>query len=376
MIIVDAHEDLAWNILTYGRDYTRPVAETRRLEAGTTGAGGKEDTLLGWPEYQRGQVAVVFGTLFAAPARGKQERRESQSYRDYQEAHQLYQGQVDTYHRMVDQHPDQFHLIESDRDLCEVLNDWQEESPAQQPPGTRRVGIVILMEGAEGVREPAELEEWWEKGVRIIGPAWAGTRYCGGTNEPGPMTAEGFVLLEAMESFGFSLDVSHMDEAAVLQALDRYAGAIIASHGNAKKLLKGADSNRHLTDRVIRGLVERNGVIGIVPYNRFLDANWRTGDRRELVSLQRVVDQIDAICQIAGDARHVGIGSDFDGGFGLQSVPAEIDSVADLQKLIPLLTERGYNRYDVAAILGQNWLRFLHRTLPGRTSERLMREYE
>jgi membrane dipeptidase len=123
--------------------------------------------------------------------------------------------------------------------------------------------------------------------------------------------------------------------------------------------------NRLLSDRVIHGILERDGMIGVVPFNTFLKDGWLIGKNdREEVSLERVVDHIDHICQIAGDARHVGIGSDFDGGFGWQSTPREIDTIADLQKLVPLLLARGYSEGDTAAILGGNWIDQLHRSLP------------
>jgi membrane dipeptidase len=123
--------------------------------------------------------------------------------------------------------------------------------------------------------------------------------------------------------------------------------------------------NRLLSDRVIHGILERDGMIGVVPFNTFLKDGWLLGKSdREEVSLERVVDQIDHICQLAGDARHVGIGSDFDGGFGLQSTPKEIDTIADLQKLVPLLLSRGYSEEDAAAVLGENWIDQLHRSLP------------
>jgi membrane dipeptidase len=201
--------------------------------------------------------------------------------------------------------------------------------------------------------------------VRLIGLAWAGNRYCGGTGEPGPLTSEGYALLEAMADLGFGLDLSHMDGEAALQALDAYPGTILASHANAARLLKGVETNRHLPDEVIRGLIERDGVIGVVPYNRFLLPGWSHPDPRAAVSLQHVVAQIDTLCQMAGDARHVGLGTDFDGGFGLQSVPAELDTIADLHKLIPCLSEKGYAAADIAAIFGQNWIDRLQRVLPG-----------
>jgi membrane dipeptidase len=220
------------------------------------------------------------------------------------------------------------------------------------------------MENAEGIRSVGELELWWQRGVRIIGPAWAGTRFCGGTREPGPLTTEGYHLLEGMAEYGFVLDVSHMDEKAVLQSLDAYPGTMIASHANASVLFKGLDSNRFLSDRVIQGLLERKAVIGVVPYNRFLLPGWKPNEGRQAVTFEHVFAQIDHICQMAGDACHVGIGSDFDGGFGLQSVPTEIDTIADLQKLAPLLAQKGYTEEEIAAIMGQNWLNILHDNSP------------
>lgn len=371
MLIVDAHQDLAWNMLAFGRDYTRSVTETRRIESGGLTPEVNGDTLLGWREYQAGPIALVFASLFACPARYCAGRWEgAMCYGDSIQASLLYRAQVDAYQRLADDHSDKFRLVLSQVDLEEVLAPWrrfdqqeraQEDSAgAVAPP----VGLVISMEGAECIRDPGELEEWWGRGVRLIGPAWAGNQFCGGTREPGPLTASGFALLERMADLGFGLDLTHMDEQAVLQALDFYSGALFASHSNASTLLKGSGGNRHLSDRVICGILEREGVIGVSPFNQFLKPGWLIGDRREEVQLDRLVAQIDYLCQKAGDARHVGLGTDFDGGFGLQSVPPGIDSIADLTKLAPLLVERGYANEEIAAVLGENWIAVLKRILP------------
>jgi membrane dipeptidase len=358
-LLVDAHQDLAWNMLTFGRDYSLPAEQTRQIEQGSLTQQVNGDTLLGWPDYQQGKVAVIFSTLYAAPARHKLGEWDRQCYSSYEEAHKVYSRQLDAYERLIDEHPTMFRMIKKRADLKSILAHWQRGDTPDHP-----VGLVILMEGAEGVREPAELEEWYKRGVRIIGPAWAGTRYCGGTGESGPLTKEGYVLLDHMAEFHFTLDLSHMDEKAALQALDTYKGPVIASHANALALLKGSRGNRHLSDQVIEGLFERGGKIGIVPTNGFLKPNWKDTGGRESVTLDYVVAQIDYMCQIAGDAQHVGIGSDFDGGFGLQSVPAEINTIADMNKIIPLLSEKGYTELDISAILGGNWLAHLQNTLP------------
>jgi membrane dipeptidase len=365
MIIVDAHQDIAWNILTFGRDYASSAAETRQSERDTGIPAQNGDTLLGWPDYQKGRVAIIFATLFAAPIRRSTGNGEptnewySQIYADPDQAFSLYSTQLDTYYRLVDQHPDKFRLLTKQGDLKDILSHWEQDDLEPHP-----VGLVPLMECADAIRHPSELEEWWERGIRIIGPAWTGTRFCGGTHEPGPLTKEGFALLDGMADLGFTLDLSHMDEKAVLQSLDVYPGRIIASHANAKALLKGTMSNRFLSDRVIQGIIERGGTIGIVPFNPFLVNGWKLGDGRWKVGLHHVVDQIDHISQIAGDARHVGIGSDFDGGFGLQKTPVEFDTIADLTKLIPYLADKGYTEGDIAAVMGQNWIEFLSQKLP------------
>lgn len=388
MFIIDGHEDLAWNMLTFGRNYIRSVKETRRLEAGSPIAKQGGISLLGWPEYQRGRVAVVFATLFVSPVRRCEGEWDTQCYTDYTQAAQLYRKQIESYLRLQDNYPDHFQIIHDRFDLHAILSAWQDlppdrhellargeapddpMMPEQASEQTdhrslgRRVGLVLLMEGAEGIRDPGELEDWWASGLRIIGPAWAGTRFCGGTREPGALTKDGFALLESMASFGFILDVSHMDEAAVLQVVDTYPQAIIASHSNVQSCLKGMESNRHLSDRVIRGLIERQAVIGVMPINKFLLSGWKSGDRRALVPLERLIAHIDTICQLSGNAHHVALGTDFDGGFGLGSVPPEIDTIADLRQLIPMLAEKGYTEADISLIMGRNWARVLQQHLP------------
>lgn len=359
--IVDSHQDLAWNILSFGRDYTRSAYETRQIEKGSSTVERNGDALLGWPEYQQAQVSVIFSTLFSTPIRWAFDW-EKLVYKDTKEANRLYRQQMDVYHRLTDNHPDKFCLISSASNLDDILaNQQQAVSAGQDYP----VGLLPLMEGADCIQDVGELEEWWEMGLRLIGPAWAGTRFCGGTKEPGPLTPDGHKLLAVMADLGFGLDLAHMDELAALEALDTYPGPIVATHGNCLALLPGYEFNRHLSDQVIRGILERNGIIGVVPYNTFLKHGWLVNKSdREEVSLTRLVNHIDHICQLAGDARHVGIGTDFDGGFGLQSTPKEIDTIADLQKLVPLLVSRGYSEDDTATILGGNWINYLYRSLP------------
>ncbi len=353
-------------MLTYGRDYLRSVAETRELETGSDTVALNGDTMLGWLDYQRGRVAVVFATLFAAPIRWKVHESESQVFHSIDEANRLYRNQMDVYLRLTDTRPDRFQLIRTRMQLETHLQLWRKKSAVEyridqmtddEAAQGLPVGLVVLMEGAEGIRGPEELEEWFDKGLRLIGPAWVATRYSGGWREPGPLTTDGRQLLAAMAEFNFVLDVSHMDERAALEAIDTYGGLVVGTHGNCLSILPNYPTNRQFTDRVIRGLIERNGVIGLVPYNIFLKVGWtRDQSRRDEVHLSDLINHIDHVCQLAGDALHAGIGTDFDGGFGLQSTPFELNSIADLQILFDMLVDRGYSDADAVNILGGNWL--------------------
>ncbi len=360
LLLVDAHLDLAWNMATFDRDYLRSAHETRAQELGTATLERNGTTLLGWPEWVAGRVAVIFATLFAAPTCQRMGAWESNCYEGPEEAHRLYRSQLELYHRWSAANPDKVQLVREQGELTSLLQTWEGDDDA-----ARRVGLVLLMEGADGIREPAEVRWWWEQGVRLIGPAWTATRYAGGTRAPGPLTPLGRTLLDEMGRLGMVLDVSHLSDEGVRESLDLYQGPLIASHCNARALLPDSPiPERHLSDEAIAGIAEREGVIGVVLGNFFLKGNWTPADGREVVTLDQVAEQIDYICQLTGSHRHVGIGSDLDGGIGLEKAPSGIDTVADLPRIGEVLAGRGYATEQVEAILGGNWLALLRRVLP------------
>ena len=359
MFIIDAHEDFAYNALNFGRDYRQSAAEIRQVEKdGPTPALNGQATL-GFADYQRGQVALFIGTIFATHRRHASGFAEKLVYTDYHQARFQYHQQMDYYHALADRDHDYFRLVRSRVELAETLAPWEKEPAARHP-----VGIVMSMEGAEGIESPAELEEYWQAGLRLIGPVWAGGRWCGGTIEPGGFTSEGYTFLETMAGLGYVLDISHMNTESARRALDVYEGKIIASHANPRALLKNPPNERHLTDDAIRCLIGRGGVMGIVLYNRFIEIDWKDTDDRGRVRLAHVAAMIDHVCQLAGDAAHVALGTDFDGGFGWPAIPQELDTIADLQKLAPELAAHGYSPADIAAIFNGNWRGILESSLP------------
>ena len=167
--------------------------------------------------------------------------------------------------------------------------------------------------------------------------------------------------MEVMAELGMILDVSHLAEEAFIEAVDRFEGRVVASHANPRARVPG---QRQLSDAMIRRLAERDGVVGIVLYNAFLRPGWSKGNPREAVTVAEAAAAVDHVCQVVGDVAHVGLGSDFDGGFGAESAPLEMDTVADLGRIVPALGEMGYGDDEIAAVMGENWLRLLREALP------------
>ena len=352
MFIIDAHLDLAYNALNYGRDLRQSVADIRETEVGTSSRG---IATVSFHDLQKTGVGLVFGTLFVSPATpGSVKLSDSKvGYRDADEAHKLAMAQLDYYHRLADE-IDTIQLVGDQATLDVVVTSHQPDAE-----GTPLLGIVPLMEGADPIRKPEEAEMWYERGLRLIGLAWDDTHYAAGAwRGGGGLTKAGFQLLEVMADLGFIVDLTHMSEKASLETLERYGGPVVATHSNARALVPG---ERQLSDGQIRSLGERDGVIGVVLYNRFLRADHRKGEPKEKVTLDHVAAHIDHICQVLGDAEHVGIGTDFDGGFGADDIPAELDSVTDLPLVADKLQEKGYAAADITRIMGGNWLGLLRK---------------
>ena len=355
MLIIDGHEDLALNVLTDGRNYLESAYTTRANEAGTSIVDTSGVCMLGLPEWLRGNVAVIFATLTAIP-RSRAQVGEP-SYTVIEAAYQQAIAQLNIYRHWTATHP-QMALITHQHHLDNILKSWA--TPALPSLDQRKVGLVLLIENADLIRTVDEVGFWYEQGVRVIGPAWHTNRYTASTNDSGRLTELGRQLLAEMQRFGMILDLSHMAEEACLEALEQYASPVIASHANPRRMVP---IQRLLSDQVISGIIAGDGVIGIMPLNWALDPAWRQKSKAD-IHVDAVVDAIDIVCQLAGNARHVGIGSDFDGGQGAETAPAELDTIADLPVIADSLRDRGYPEDAIADIMGENWQRVLRQHLP------------
>lgn len=357
-IIVDAHLDIAWNYLSCGRDFLLSAWARRRQETDPAFVQRHGRSMVGLPELLLGRVAVVCASIFVAPAWSKLYPEERVLYETPAEAYTWGTRQMDYYHHLAESDP-RIRLIRTQADLDAALATWRDGSGV----GDHRLGVIVSMEGADPILEPEQLEEWHARGLRAVGPAWSRTRYSGGTKATGPLTDLGRELLDVMAGLGMVLDLAHMAPEACAEALDRYGGPLYASHANPLRF-RPDRPDRNISDEIIRRIAERDGAVGVIPYNLFLVPGWRGGDRKDAATMDTVIAAIDHICQITGSARYVGIGSDFDGGFGAASTPAEFETSADLWAIGGALAARGYAPADVSAILSGNFLRILRAGLP------------
>lgn len=346
--MIDAHLDLAWNALGWNRDLTQSV-QTLRVREGSTPGKGRAMNTVALPELRQGRFGLVFATVLARST-GR-----PVPYVDFDSVAQAYgmgQGHLAYYRALAA--GGHIRIIEDVDALDSHVAAW-ESAPNDDPPP---LGVVISMESADPIMSPEQLPDWWAAGLRLIGPAHQGPgRYVGGTGVETSFNAQGYELLQHMEALGFILDVTHLPDRAFWDALDRFGGTVIASHHNCRALVP---NQRQLPDDQILALAARDAVIGMAFDAWMLKPGWVRGMSTNTgLKLAVIVEHIDHICQLTGSTRHVGIGSDLDGGYGREQTPEDLDTIADLQSIAPLLAARGYSEDDIAGIWHGNWLRVL-----------------
>ena len=360
-LLFNAHADLAWIALAYNRDLTESISQINGREIEMKREKGWGDATSCLPEIRRGAIAVCVGTLFARANAGelprtKEYARTDYDYRTQSMAYAIAQGQL-AYYRQLES-DSELTIIRTARDLDEH---WQRclISPNVDGP----IGCIIAMEGADAIVGPGQVAQWFDVGLRCVMLSHYGaSRYAVGTGDNGPLSKQGIELLKEFERFGIILDVSHLSDESYFEALDRFTGPVMASHSNCRALVPG---NRQLTDEQIRILIARDAVIGIACDAWMLVPGWQIGHSQPNgLTVSSMVDQIDHICQLAGNVRHVGIGSDVGAAYGTEQLPSDFKSIADLQKLDPLLSGRGYDDADINDIFHGNWLRFFRNSLP------------
>lgn len=343
----DAHLDLAYNAVL-GRDLTLPLAEFR---AGDPVSG--ETGCVTFDELRRANVGVCLGTLFALP-----ETREHAGYTTWQEARAQAVAQLDVYRRWED--AGQIRLLGSAAELRahrQALGDRRSQALDERRSG-EPLGVILLMENADPLKDAGDLEAWRAAGVRLIGPAWQRNRYAGGTDGPGPLTDRGRELLDAMQELNVTLDAAHLDDESFWEAIERQP-QVVCTHANSRHWVQ---TNRMLSDEMVSAVAERGGVLGLVAHSKFVVGGWEPGQPR--ASLAQWAAHFRRLARLAGWER-LGLGSDLDGGFGLERAPAGIERYGDVWRVLDALDgeeERGevaVTAQQRAGLEGGHWLRWL-----------------
>ena len=351
--IIDGHLDLSMNAMEWNRDLRRPVPQIRHLEKHLTDKPDRGQSTVAFPEMRKGNIGLCIGTLIARYAKPSHPLG---GWRSPEQAWGMVQAQLAWYHEMERQK--EVRMVRNLRDLKDHLHQWQHGINHQT------VGLLLSLEGADSIVTFDHLHWLHEKGLRAVGPAHYGPgTYAHGTDSEGSIGEKGRQLLQEMENLGIALDATHLCDTSFWEAMDSFGGVVWASHSNCRSLV---DHNRQFSDEQIKALIERDAVIGMPLDAWMMVPNWKRGisyPTNTPVFLNHMIDHMTHICEMAGDVRHVAIGTDLDGGFGKEQCPSDLETIADLQKLPGLLHKRGYSTSETEAVFSGNWLRKLRQVL-------------
>jgi membrane dipeptidase len=358
MFIIDAHLDLSMNAMEWNRDLRKSVFEIREREAGLTDKPDRGKGTVAFPELRKGNIGLVVATQIAryvAPG------NPLPGWHSPEQAWAQTQGQLAWYNSM--ELAGEMVQINDLASLEKHLALWSNGEPNDQKP----IGYILSLEGADSIVTIKHLEKAHANGLRALGPAHYGPgRYAQGTDATGFMGAKGHELLAAMERLNIILDATHLCDDSFWEAMEHFHGAVWASHHNCRALV---NHNRQFDDSQLKELISRGAVIGGVLDAWMLVPNWvrqQSTPEGMNCSLEKVIDHMDHICQLAGNALHIGIGSDLDGAFGKEQSPYDLETIADLQRLPDLLSRRGYTPADIENVMHGNWLRFLRKAWGGK----------
>jgi len=353
MFTIDAHLDLSMNALEWNRDLKRPVAEINQREKELKDKPDRGNALVSLPELRKGNIGLVVATLIARYVR---EDNPLPGWHSPEQAWAQTQGQLAWYKAMEEE--GEMVQITDIESLEKHLQLWLHELPWSTKP----IGYILSLEGADSIVNLNYLEKAFQNGLRALGPAHYGPgRYANGTDATGGLGPKGRELLKEMERMNIILDATHLCDDSFWEAMDLFNGHVWASHSNCRSLV---NHNRQFSDDQIKVLIERGAIIGGAMDAWMIVPDWirgKSNPKNLNCNLEKIIDHMDHICQIAGNANHIGIGSDLDGAFGREQCPYDLETIADLQSLPLILNKRGYSSKEIEGVMFGNWMRFLRK---------------
>jgi membrane dipeptidase len=350
MFTIDAHLDLSMNAMEWNRDLREPVLEIREREKHLHDKPDRAKNTVAFPELKKGDIGLVVATQIA---RYITPENPLPGWHSPEQAWAQTQAQLAWYKTI--EACGEIKLITNIQQLNDHVELWISDNNIQKP-----IGYILSLEGADSIINIDYVERAYNYGLRAIGPAHYGPgRYANGTDATGHLNKDGKDLLKEMERLNIILDATHLCEDAFWDAMNLFHGHVWASHNNCRKFV---DHNRQFSDEQIKVLIERNAVIGAAFDAWMLVPGWKRGastPENMQCNMEKVIGNIDHICQLAGNSLHVGIGSDLDGAFGKEQCPYDLETITDLNKIPALLKQYGYSNNDVENVMHGNWLRFL-----------------
>jgi membrane dipeptidase len=349
-LILDSHLDLGFCALQINRDLTQPAKTVRVADSEPTMRSFGSCTTT-FHELRKGHVGLVFGTVMSRI--DPNDQWTGTGMYDQTQCHGIGMGHYSVYKAMAREGI--ITQIHTSADLDASIKAWAD------PRADTPIGLVLAMESADPIQDPDQVPFWYDLGLRMVSISHYGTSsYCHGTGTEGGLLDRGRPLLDALKDAGIIVDLTHTTDQAFWEILDYYDGPVAASHHNCRALVPG---QRQLTDEMIKAIAERGGVIGAAFDAWMLDPDWKretpAWGQTTRATLETVADHIDHIAQLVGSARHSGIGSDLDGGFGQEQSPRDLNTIADLQRIPEILDRRGYSDADIANLMSGNWIRLL-----------------
>ncbi|MDX2147206.1 MAG: membrane dipeptidase [Planctomycetota bacterium] len=333
----DAHLDLAY-MAALGRDMRAEPEQAGGVDlpAGVTFAS-----------LARGRVKWALATIFTEP--GGSDSRAAYPEGDFAAAARLGRAQLQQYQAW-----EQAGLVHIGLDPSTKPDPLQSSERARET-GDQALRIGILIENADPIASPDELEWWQAQGVVAVGLAWTRlSRYAGGNTTAHGLTDHGRAMVREADRLGVVLDASHLSDRALAEVLELTQGPIIASHSNCRALI-ATDNQRHLTDDAIRQITSRGGIIGINLFSPFIIPG---ALRTRRATLQEWAAHVERIVDLAGSRDRVALGSDMDGGFSAQMLPEHVDGPGDLWRLVESLSARGWSDLELANFACGTWRAF------------------
>lgn len=325
-----------------------------------------------FPRMKKGGLDAVFFAVFL----GQRDRTPEGNQHAIENAEEIF----DSVHAVVNRYPDWAAIAQSPEDAYRIKKE-----------GKRAVFIGIENGYALG-NDLSLVQHYYDRGARYITLCHTKNNdICDSstdTSEHNGLSDFGRAVVQEMNRVGMMVDVSHISDKSFYDVIELSRAPVIASHSSARAV---CDNPRNLTDDMLKALAAKGGVAQVcilsdyvkeMPSNPQRDSaraalrkkyhdfdnlsdeemkqarkEWRDVNRQyppNLAAVQDYVDHIDHIVKVAG-IDHVGIGTDFDGGGGVEGC----FDAGEMQNITVELLKRGYNEEDIAKIWGGNIMRVM-----------------